>query len=80
MEYDFYAQPILNSPYDYPAKHWEPSTEEQQHDVTAMANEIPDYSAMDFKELLAACPLDEEYLVRPRDFPRDIDFGYDPCR
>ena len=36
---------------------------------------IPDYSAMSFKELLAACPIDEEYLVRPREFPRDIDFG-----
>ena len=37
--------------------------------------ELPDYGAMDFKELLAACPIDEEYLVRPREFPRDIEFG-----
>ena len=35
---------------------------------------IPDYSALSAKELLASCPIDEEYLVRPREFPRDIDF------
>ena len=35
---------------------------------------IPDYSTLSLKELLAACPIDEEYLVRPREFPRDIDF------
>ena len=35
---------------------------------------IPDYSAVSAKELLASCPIDEEYLVRPREFPRDIDF------
>jgi type III restriction enzyme len=23
MSYDFFEQPILNSPYDYPNKHWE---------------------------------------------------------
>lgn len=23
MSYDFFEQPILNSPYDYPHKHWE---------------------------------------------------------
>ena len=35
---------------------------------------IPDYSALSAKELLASCPIDEEYLIRPREFPRDIDF------
>ena len=35
---------------------------------------IPDYSALSAKELLASCPIDEEYLARPREFPRDIDF------
>ena len=35
---------------------------------------IPDYSALSAKELLASCPIDEEFLVRPREFPRDIDF------
>ncbi len=35
---------------------------------------IPDYSALSAKELLASCPIDGEYLVRPREFPRDIDF------
>ena len=34
---------------------------------------IPDYSALSAKELLASCPIDEEYLVRPREFPRDIE-------
>ena len=34
----------------------------------------PDYSALSTKELLASCPIDEEYLVRPREFARDIDF------
>ena len=35
---------------------------------------IPDYAALSTKELLASCPIDEKYLVRPREFPRDIDF------
>ena len=35
---------------------------------------LPDFSALGLKELLAACPIDEEYLVRPREIPRDIDF------
>ena len=34
----------------------------------------PDFSALSTKELLASCPIDEEYLVRPREFARDIDF------
>ena len=34
----------------------------------------PDYTALSTKELLASCPIDEKYLVRPREFPRDIDF------
>ena len=34
----------------------------------------PDYSALSTKELLASCPIDEEYLVRPREFARDIYF------
>ncbi len=35
---------------------------------------IPDYSALSAKELLMSCPIDEEYLERPREFPRDLDF------
>ena len=34
---------------------------------------IPDYSAMSFKELLAAAPLEGIDLTRPREFPRDIE-------
>ena len=34
----------------------------------------PDYRDLSTKELLASCPIDEEYLVRPREFARDIDF------
>ena len=34
----------------------------------------PDFSALSTKDLLASCPIDEEYLVRPREFARDIDF------
>ena len=34
----------------------------------------PDYSSMDFKELLAAAPLEGVDLKRPRDLPRDIEF------
>ena len=45
MEYDFYEQPILNSPNEAP---------QEEH---GGGPELPDYSAMDFKELLAACPL-----------------------
>ena len=36
-------------------------------------SEIPDYSAMSFKELLAAAPLEGIDLTRPREFPRDIE-------
>ena len=34
---------------------------------------IPDYSAMSFKEFLAAAPLEGIDLTRPREFPRDIE-------
>ena len=34
----------------------------------------PDYRDLSTKELLASCPIDEEYLIRPREFARDIDF------
>ena len=36
--------------------------------------ELPDYGSMDFKELLAAAPLEGVDLTRQRDFPRDIEF------
>ena len=39
---------------------------------------IPDYSALSTKELLASSPIDEKYLARPREFPRDIDFDVSP--
>lgn len=32
-----------------------------------------DYSALSFKELLAACPLEGIELTRERDLPRDVD-------
>ncbi len=35
---------------------------------------IPDYSNLSAKELLASCPISEEFLVRPSEFPRDVDF------
>ncbi len=37
-------------------------------------SEPPDYGSMDFKELLAAAPLEGVDLTRPRDLPRDIEF------
>ena len=42
--------------------------------VKRFVGSIPNYSTLSAKELLASCPIDEEFLVRPREFPRDIDF------
>ena len=33
-----------------------------------------DYAGLDFKELLAACPLEGIDLARPRELPRDASF------
>ena len=33
-----------------------------------------DYADLNFKELLAACPLENIELARERDLPRDVDF------
>ena len=40
----------------------------------ARESEVPDYSALNFKELLAAAPLEGIDLSRQREFPRDIEF------
>ena len=40
----------------------------------AKESEIPDYNGLDFKELLAAAPLEGIDLSRPRELPRNIEF------
>ena len=42
--------------------------------TAARKSGIPDYSALSFKELLAAAPLEGIDLSRPRDLPRNIEF------
>ena len=37
-------------------------------------NGLPSYEGLDFKEMLAAAPLEGIDLTRPREYPRDIDF------
>ena len=45
----------------------------ETEDSTGPGPEMPDYASMNFKELLAACPLDGIDLHFSRDLPRDID-------
>ena len=40
MENPFFNQPILNSPYEYPSRHWELDESGQQYDLTAIINEV----------------------------------------
>lgn len=37
-------------------------------------NGLPSYEGLDFKEMLAAAPLEGIDLTRPREYPRDIEF------
>ena len=34
----------------------------------------PDYENLDFKQMLASCPLDGIELTRPRELPRDLEY------
>ena len=45
----------------------------ENDDIDAIASGLPDYASLNFKELLAACPLDGIELDTTRDLPRDID-------
>ena len=38
------------------------------------SNGLPSYEGLDFKEMLAAAPLEGIDLTRPREYPRDIEF------
>ena len=40
MENPFFNQPVLNSPYEYPSRHWELDDGGQQYDLTAIVNEV----------------------------------------
>lgn len=35
---------------------------------------LPDYESLDFKQMLAACPIEGIELTRIREFPRDTEF------
>ena len=43
-------------------------------DCRQSAGPVRDYAALNFKELLSACPLEGIELARERDLPRDVDF------
>lgn len=54
-----------------------PSSESEQDQASESdqpAPALPDYESLDFKQMLAACPLDGIELTRIREFPRDTEF------
>ena len=53
-----------------------PSVYEMQDEFDDVVKQaiVRRYDTLDFKEMLAACPLDGIDLTRTRDFPRDIEF------
>lgn len=48
--------------------------EEQVAKPDESATALPDYESLDFKQMLAICPLGGIELIRIREFPRDTEF------
>ena len=50
------------------------SERDQASESDLPAAPLPDYENFDFKQMLAACPLDGVELTRVPEFPRDTEF------